>query len=92
MTIERHFHAMPDLPKGLNAWQAEFMKATKVNIDLLSGFNGRTHTAIVRGDVTVNGVSSQGVTGAFDAADYLRLSTEVSILRLALNELINNIK
>lgn len=93
MTIRRHFTAVPDIESnsGLSPWQIEYMKAMKKNVDLMSGFQGSTFQAIVRGDVTVNGVDSQGITGAFDAADHTRVATEVILLRRALNELIDNI-
>ena len=47
---------------------------------------------MVRGDVTVLPVDSEGVTGEFNAADHVRLATETLLLRQAVNELIANIK
>ena len=93
MTIARQFTAVPSIQPNadISPWQAEFLRATKKNMDLLAGFQGATYQAVIRGDVTVNQVGTQGVTGTFDAADYLRVATELQLVRAALNELIINI-
>lgn len=93
MTIQRHFQAMVSIPANseLTTWQAEFMRGTKQNMDLLTGANGETYTAIVRGDVTVQEVSSEEIGQAFDATDYARMVTRVNLLTSALNRLISDI-
>lgn len=95
MTIQRQFTAVPDIQantKDISPWQAEFLRGIKQNVDLLAGFQGSAFQAVVRGDVTVLPVGSEGITGEFNAADHVRLATETLLLRQAVNELIANIK
>ena len=73
MTIQRHFTGMVDIPfnSDITPWQAEFLRATKANIDLLAGFNDPAHTAIIQGDVEVNQVEEDTSIGTnFDSTDY----------------------
>ena len=93
MTVNRSFTSMPDVPMNskLTSWQAEFMRATKTNLDLLMGANGVAHTAMIRGDVQVNTVTAEPITGAFTAADHLLVVTELRLTTIALNTLISQL-
>jgi len=93
MTIVRSFTSMPDVPLNskLTPWQAEFMRATKTNIDLMTGANGVTHTALIRGDVQVKEVTSTEFNGDFDATDHYNLSVHVIALTKAVNALISQL-
>jgi len=75
----------------LTPWQAEFMRATKANIDLLTGANGITHMALIRGDVTSQEVAPTGITGSFDSADYIRVASQLITVTNALNRLISEL-
>lgn len=63
--MNRHFQAVPEIPTGLQAWEATFMTALKQNAELLAGFRDPAHTAVLKGDVTTTTVDSQGVTGEY---------------------------
>lgn len=94
MAIQRHFTGMVDIPFNteLTPWQAEFMRATKSNIDLLAGFNTADHTAIVKGDVEVDQVEEDTSIGsAFDSTDYLATVNQLKTTTRALNRLISEI-
>lgn len=88
----KHFEAVPEIPLGLQPWEAIFMRALKQDMDLLVGANDPNHVAILKGEVTATGVTFQGYTGAFTAQDHFLLAQEVVFLRIALNELLNNLK
>jgi hypothetical protein len=94
MTITRHFTAMQDVPfnqKGMTPWQVEFLRGAKQNLDLLTGANAESHMAVVRGDVTVEEVQDQGITGTFDATDHTLVARQLLLVTDALNRLISDI-
>jgi len=94
MAIQRHFTGMVDIPfnSEITPWQAEFLRATKANIDLLAGFNDPLHTAIVQGDVEVDQVEEDTSIGTnFDATDYAATVNQLKVTTRALNRLIDEI-
>ena len=63
--MQRNFQSIPEIPSGLSTWEAQFLTALKQNVELLCAFRDAGHTSVLKGEVTTDGVESQGVQGSY---------------------------